>query len=298
MDLSFEAIINQPFAGKIVAIVIGIIVVWAVVSFFQKKLFTKIKDNEHRYNAKKVSGFVGYILVAILLIIIFSDELGEFTVALGVAGAGIAFALQEVIASFAGWMAIMFGGFYKPGDRVQLGGIKGDVMDIGMLRTTIMETGQWVDGDLYNGRIVLIANSFIFKEPVFNYSGDFPFLWDEIKVPIKFGSDYPMVKEMLLKVGKEVAGDLSSLSKEKWHEMQNKYRLEDAQTESMVSLTVNDNWVEYTLRYVVRYSKRRATKSELFTRILTEVDASAGKINFASATFQLVEAPDFNVRMK
>jgi small-conductance mechanosensitive channel len=61
------------------------------------------------------------------------------------------------------------------GDRVQLGGIKGDVMDIGVLRTTIMETGQWVDGDLYNGRIVL-ANSYVFKEPVFNYSGDFPFM--------------------------------------------------------------------------------------------------------------------------
>jgi small-conductance mechanosensitive channel len=58
------------------------------------------------------------------------------------------------------------------GDRVQLGGIKGDVMDIGVLRT-IMETGQWVDGDLYNGRIVLIANSYVFKEPVFNYSGTF-----------------------------------------------------------------------------------------------------------------------------
>jgi small-conductance mechanosensitive channel len=69
----------------------------------------------------------------------------------------------------------MFGGFYNSGDRVQLGGIKGDVMDIGVLRTTIMETGQWVDGDLYNGRIVLIAASF-FKEPVFNYSGDFPFM--------------------------------------------------------------------------------------------------------------------------
>jgi small-conductance mechanosensitive channel len=62
--------------------------------------------------------------------------------------------------------------FYNTGDRVQLGGIKGDV-DIGVLRTTIMETGQWVDGDLYNGRIVLIANSYFFKEPVFNYSGDF-----------------------------------------------------------------------------------------------------------------------------
>ncbi|MBP2284691.1 small-conductance mechanosensitive channel [Flavobacterium sp. CG_23.5] len=104
---------------------------------------------------------------------------------MGVAGAGIAFALQEVIASFVGWLAILFGNFYNTGDRVQLGGIKGDVMDIGVFRTTIMAIGQWVDGNLYTGRIVLIANSFVFKEPVFNYSGDFPFLWDEIKLPIQ-----------------------------------------------------------------------------------------------------------------
>ncbi len=97
------------------------------------------------------------------------------SVALGVPGAGIAFALQEVIASVASWVAVSFGNFYSPGDRVQLGGIKGDVIDVGVLRTTLMEMGEWVNGDLYNGRIVRVANSFVFKEPVYNYSADFPF---------------------------------------------------------------------------------------------------------------------------
>ncbi len=60
-----------------------------------------------------------------------------------------------------------------------------------------MECGQWVNADLYNGRIVRIANSFVFKEPVFNYSGDFPFLWDEIMVPIKYGSDYRLARQLL-----------------------------------------------------------------------------------------------------
>ena len=192
----------------------------------------------------------------------------------------------------------MFGGFYNTGDRVQLGGIKGDVMDIGVLRTTIMETGQWVDGDLYNGRIVLIANSYVFKEPVFNYSGDFPFLWDEIKIPIQYGSDYEKAKEIILKAGVDVAGDLTVRSKQKWTSLQNKYRLEDAQTEPMISLIANDNWAEYTLRYVVGYKRRRFTKSELFTKILTEIEKTNGAVKMASATFQLVQAPDFNVNIK
>ncbi len=297
MEEQLQNFLFNPTVGKIAAIFFGVAIIWLIIKAIQRSLFSKIKDNDNRYRAKKFGSFIGYFLTIVLLTVVFSDKLGGLTVAFGVAGAGIAFALQEVIASFAGWLAIIFGGFYKTGDRVQLGGIKGDVMDIGVLRTTIMETGQWVDGDLYNGRIVLIANSFVFKEPVFNYSGDFPFLWDEIKIPIQYGSDYEKAKEIFELVGKEVAGDLTVQSKEKWMSLQNKYRLEDAQTEPMVSLISNDNWVEYTLRYVVSYKKRRATKTELFTQILKRIEASNGQIKFASATFQLVEAPDFKVEV-
>lgn len=297
MEEQIKKFLFDPTVGRIAAILIGVAIIWIIIKAIQRSLFTKIKDNDNRYRAKKFSSFIGYFLTIVLLTVVYSDKLGGLTVALGVAGAGIAFALQEVIVSFAGWIAIMFGGFYKTGDRVQLGGIKGDVMDIGVLRTTIMETGQWVDGDLYNGRIVFIANSFVFKEPVFNYSGDFPFLWDEIKIPISYGSNYELAKEIFEQVGKNIAGDLSKKSIEKWTSLQNKYRLEDAQTEPMVSLIANDNWVEFTLRYIVNYKKRRLTKSLLFTQILKKVDETNGQIKFASATFQLVEAPEFKVKL-
>lgn len=298
MEEQIQSYLYNPTVGKIVTFLIGVAFIWILINLLQKKLFTKIKSNDNRYKAKKISSFIGYVLTIIFLTIVFSDKLGGFTVALGVAGAGIAFALQEVIASFAGWLAIMFGGFYNTGDRVQLGGIKGDVMDIGVLRTTIMETGQWVDGDLYNGRIVLIANSYVFKEPVFNYSGDFPFLWDEIKIPIQYGSNYEIAQDIIMNAGNSIAEELTEASKQQWHSLQNKYRLEEAQTEPMVSLVANDNWAEYTLRYVVGYKKRRATKTVLFTKIMKDIEATNGKVSMASATFQLVQAPDFNINIK
>jgi small-conductance mechanosensitive channel len=298
MEEEIKNFLFNPTVGKIVSIIVGVAVIWIIIKVIQRNLFSKIMDSDNRYRAKKFSNVFGYLLTILLITIVFSDKLGGLTVAFGVAGAGIAFALQEVIGSFAGWLAIMFGGFYKSGDRVQLGGIKGDVIDIGVLRTTIMETGQWVDGDLYNGRIVLIANSFVFKEPVFNYSGDFPFLWDEIKIPVQYGCNYDKTKELLLKIGEEVAEDLSEQSREKWKALQLKYRLEDAQTEPMVSIVANDNWVEFTLRYVVSYKKRRATKTELFSKILKEIEATNGEIKFASATFQLVGAPELKVNIK
>lgn len=298
MEEQVRKFLFNPVIGKIVFVFFGALVIWVIVKSIQKNFFTKIKDNDNRYRAKKFSGFIGFLLFIILVTIVFNDKLGGLTVAFGVAGAGVAFSLQELIASIAGWILIMFGGFYKSGDRVQFGGIKGDVMDIGVLRTTIMEIGQWVDGDLYTGRIVLVANSFVFKEPVFNYSGDFPFLWDEIKIPIQYGSNYSKAKTILMTIGKEVAGDLTSKSTEKWHLMQDKFRLEEAQTEPMVSLIANDNWVEFTLRYVVNYKKRRITKSTLFTRILEDIESTNGEIKFASATFELVGVPEFKVNIK
>ena len=297
MEEQLKNILFDPVIGKIATIIIGIIIIWIFLKFIQRNIISKLRDSNHRYRTKKFSTIVGYFLTIVLITVVYSNKLGGLTIAFGVAGAGIAFALQEVIASFAGWLAIMFGGFYKTGDRVQLGGIKGDVMDIGVLRTTIMEVGQWVDGDLYNGRIVLIANSFVFKEPVFNYSGDFPFLWDEIKIPIQYGSNYEKAKELFYRIAGEVAEDLGEKTQEKWNSLQHKYLLENAQTDPMVSIVANDNWVEFTIRYVVIYNKRRITKTNLFTKILKEVENSNGEIKFASATFQIVEPSDIRVKI-
>ena len=94
---------------------------------------------------------------------------------------------------------------------------------------------------MYNGRIVLVANSFVYQEPVYNYSGDFPFLWDEIKVPVEFGSNYKKATEILESCGKEIVGNLTEKSKEEWAVLQQKYKLEDAQTVPMISLIANDN---------------------------------------------------------
>lgn len=297
MEVQIQDILSGTTLKKLAFLIIGILIIYFIIKVLKEKLFSKIKDNDNRYRANKIGSFAGYFLSIVMLTIVYSDKLGGLTVALGVAGAGIAFALQEVISSFAGWLAIMFGDFFKIGDRVQVGGITGDVMDIGVLRTTIMETGDWVNGDLYNGRMVLIANSFVLKEPVFNYSGDFPFLWDEIDIPCQFGSNYEKAKELIFNIGKEVVGDLTIQSNEQWNHLRLKYRLEMAQTEPMVSLVINSSGVVFTLRYVVDYKKRRITKTTLFTRILSEVEKLKGEIKFPSATLRIMETPEVKVKI-
>lgn len=286
----------DPMVGKIVTVLIGIIIINILVRISRRTLLPRIEGIDTRYRFRKLIGFIGMLVGFILITVVFSDRLGNLTVAFGVAGAGIAFALQEVIASIAGWAAISVGGFYSVGDRVQVGGITGDVIDIGILRTTVMEIGQWVKADLYNGRIVRIANSFVFKEPVFNYSADFHFLWDEITVPVKYGSDYHLAREILLSIAQEEVGSYIPQARKDWELMVRKFMIEKATVEPMVTMIANDNWIEFTVRYVVDFKKRRSTKDLLFTKILDAFGNTDGKVALASATFHLVDAPTLNVR--
>jgi small-conductance mechanosensitive channel len=291
MEEQLRRWLYDPTIGKIVAAVVLLIILYVLIRFAQRSVSRYIKETVLRYRLRKTLAFVGYFLGVVVLGTVFSERLSGLTVAFGVAGAGIAFALQEVIASAAGWFAITFSQFYSPGDRVQLGGIRGDVIDIGLLRTTLMECGQWVNSDNYNGRIVRIANSFVFKEPVFNYSADFPFLWDEIVIPVRYGSDWEFARNVFADVVNEICADYAEQSREAWKKTVMKYQLEDARIEPMVTLAANDNWIEFTARYIVDYRRRRFTKDRLFTRMLEEVDKSGNRIRLASATFEVTNIP-------
>lgn len=296
-ETQIRQLLFDPTVGRWIAVAVVIIIVAVLRRMAQRVVGQRIADTTTRYRVRKAFTLLSYVLIVFALLIIFSDRLGGLTVAFGVAGAGIAFALQEVIASVAGWVAISFGRFYTPGDRVQLGGIKGDVIDIGILRTTLMEVGQWVDGDLYNGRIVRISNSYVFKDPVFNYSADLPFLWDEIKLPVRYGSDWKFARATIEQVLQEVCGQWTQGFKSSWEDAVQKYALEDARVEPLVTIIANDNWIEMTGRYIVDFRTRRSTKDRIFTRFLEEVDKSADRIKLASATYDIVSLPRFDVRL-
>jgi len=275
--------------------ILSLLVVYLITYAIRRIITRYVADTATRYRARKVASGFGFFTALVVLGAVLTGHLGQLTVIIGLAGAGVAFALQEVLASVAGWAAIAFSGFYHPGDRVQLGGIRGDVIDIGILRTTLMECGDWVNADLYNGRIVRVANSFVFKEAVFNYSADFPFLWDEITVPVRYGSDWEHARHVLTEVVEEVCRDYAEQSKESWGRAVRKYQLNEISIDPLVTLAATDNWIAFTVRYIVDYRQRRVVRDRLFTRILQEVDRSAGRVRLASATFEVTNIPGLEV---
>jgi len=215
--------------------------------------------------------------------------------AIGLFSAGIAITLQELFLSLAGSIYIFLVRVYAPGDRIEINGIKGDVIDIDSIYTTMMEIGQWVTSDNYSGRIVKLSNAFVFKGAVYNYSKDFPFIWDELNILIRYQSDMDKAKEIVISVASEILSEYTSASKKQWKQVVNKFYIEDAILDPTLAITLTDNWVKFNLRYIVDYKKRRVTQHLLFDSIHNKINATNGLVQLASATVEVIKIPEIKV---
>lgn len=289
-DFIKEAV-SLSLVGKCVAAVVGILFIHVTFRVLEQTLPRRFGRADARYRVRKFVVFCGYLAILLFLAILFEDRLGRLSFALGVAGAGVAVALQDVLASIAGAFSIGFSKLYTVGDRVQIGDIRGDVIDIGLLRTTLMETGNWVSKDLYNGRIARIPNSTVLKGSVFNYSQGFRFIWDEIKVVLTGTSDSQIARAMLLRVAKEAIGEYLLEAQSSWKTMSDNYQIENAPLEPTVALAVNSGSLEFTVSYVVDYAKRTAMQDRLFTKIAEEVTDSNGRFKWASSAITVISQP-------
>jgi hypothetical protein len=274
---------SLSLVGKCVAAVVGILLIHGTFRLLEKALPRRFGQADARFRVRKLVAFSGYAAILLFLSILFEDRLGRLSFAIGVAGAGVAVALQDVLASIAGAFSIGFSKLYAIGDRVQIGDVRGDVIDIGLLRTTLLETGNWVSKDMYNGRVVRIPNSTVLKGTVFNYSQGFRFVWDEIKTVFTTSSDCQLAREMLLRVAKESIGEYLAEAQTSWKTISENFRSENPPLEPTVALAVNAASLEFTVDYVVDYTKRTVMKDRLFTKIVQEVANSNGRLEWASS---------------
>nr|AWJ66221.1 conserved protein [uncultured bacterium] len=292
-----EWTVEHPTVFSLFKFSLLVIAAILAVHYLRRSLKRIIPDTTVRYRSQKGVEVLGYILIILLAITYFTGNVQDFTLALGLFSAGVAFTLQELILSIAGSLYIFAVKVYAPGDRVEIHGIKGDIIDIDSIYTTLMEIGEWVSSDNYSGRIVKLSNAFVFKGPIYNYSQDFPFIWDEFNIMIRYGSDMDMAKAMMVRVAQETLSDYSAESKARWKEVVKKYYIEDAVVDPTLAMTLTDNWVQFNLRYIVDYKKRRVTKYLLNEAIGKEINASNGKVVLASTTVEVVRVPEMKVDM-
>lgn len=287
---------QYPVTANVAKYVILVLLVMLVISRLRRLLRRSLPDTDIRYKSQKGVEVVGYAIIILLSITYFTGKVNDFALAIGLFTAGVTITLQELILSIAGSFYIFFVKVYKPGDRIEIRGIKGDVIDIDSIYTTMMEIGEWVSSDNYSGRIVKLSNAFVFKGPIYNYSQDFPFVWDEFNLPIRYGSDVDLAKSIVIKIASEELSDYVTQSMDNWKDVVKKYYIEDAMVDPSLAITMTDNWIQFNLRYIVDYKKRRLTKHALNERIGAAIQETNGAVQLASATFEIVKIPNLNMQ--
>jgi small-conductance mechanosensitive channel len=250
----------------------------------------RVSDPAHAHTLSMLIRNTLYVASGIVILLIWLGSGSNLTVAMGILGAGIAFASQEVIGSFTGYVNIVTGNLYRIGDRVRIGEVMGDVLDISILRTTVMEIGEWVQADQYTGRIVTIANRFVFSAPVFNYTQHWRYLWDEIMIPVTYASDWRQAGEIMLAQGREYTSCFFEEAQAEFSHLAQVYPVQKASVEPTLYVVMTDNWIELTLRYIVEARERRQVKGQLHRELLQRFESEPG-ITVASATFEIVGFP-------
>ena len=258
------------------------------------------RDDRHSaYWVRKVTTYAVWGMAGLLIIFIWAEFGRRLGFVVGAASAGVAFALQNVLGSFAAWLGILGGKVFRVGDRVMMGGVKGDVIDLSPLRTTVMEIGSpgasdvWVRARQYTGRIVTVSNKAFFDEPIYNYSKDFDYVWEEITVPVSYTTDWGRGRDILLGEVEEATRGFREESAEALAEMARRYLVGRSEVEPRVFVRLTDNWIELSARFVLPVRSARGVKSEISENVLKGFSREG--ITVASATSEIVGFPPLRV---
>lgn len=245
-----------------------------------------------------------FLFAVVGLVSIWFDNPTRLATGVGLVGAGLAFAMQKVVTSFAGYFVILRGKTFNVGDRIKMGGVRGDVIALNFIQTVIMEMGEppavqeedpgmWVHSRQYSGRIVTISNSEIFEQPVFNYSRDFPYIWEEMHFPISFKDDRRRAEEIILKAVRDHTHDIANLAQPELDRLKERFFVEQADIQPRVYLRITDNWIELAVRFLCGTHHVRGLKDQISRQIMDDLDAA--KIGIASSTYDVVGFPPIRV---
>ncbi|MEQ1855608.1 MAG: mechanosensitive ion channel domain-containing protein [Longimicrobiales bacterium] len=248
----------------------------AIMGFVQRN----VEAQPLRYRWSKSTAYAAFVVGGLILIQVWFTAIQSLGTFLGLLSAGLAIALKDLVADLAGWFFILWRRPFELGDRIEVAGLKGDVVDRTIFQITIMEVGNWIDADQSTGRLIHIPNSLVFTQPLANYVAGFPYLWNELKVGVTFESDWRKAKAILEDIAKDFAVDLKKDESAVRRKDDDRFLIRYRKLTPIVYTSVADAGVLLTLRYICGPRERRGTGAVLWETIL-ERFAAEPDIDFA-----------------
>ena len=283
---------NSPgISYQLILSVIAILAIW-LLRLIAIRIINRRKDDERlqykwRKNLTYVSVFLGFIIVGN----IWFEGLQSLATFLGLLSAGLAIALRDPVTDFAGWIFIIWRKPFDVGDRIQIGDVKGDVIDIRVFKFTVLEIGNWVHADQSTGRVVHVSNHNIFTDSLANYTSDFEFIWNELEVLVTFESDWQKAKEILQEIADKHLQDFVDRAQQQVRRAKKSYLIYYKYLTPIVYTDVKDSGVQLTVRHLSDPRRRRSISQKIWEDILKRFEEH-DDIELAYPTMRIYKQPD------
>lgn len=260
--------ISEVMQGKLVASLIVVAVALIARALVLRSVHKRTEDTDLLYRTGKLATYTATLVVGVALAWIWFDAFSNVATYLAVVSAGLAIALADVLKNMAGWGYLVVRRPFRVGDRIEIGGTKGDVLDIRLFRFTVAEVGNWVDAEQATGRLVHIPNGTLFNDQVANYTEGFEFIWHEIPVLVTFESDWKRGEEVLTAIVRDVAPDIEARAGARIREAARSYQIKLGVLTPIVYLTVKESGIMLTVRFLTDVRTRRAVEQRIWRRVL------------------------------
>ena len=249
----------------ILLVVFAIYVVGRVVDRF----FTELSPERTRLRTLRiVILFAVQALGVLLIVLVILGMPYQLPTILGLAGAGLTVALKDFIVAFFGWFVLMGRNGIRVGDWVEINGVAGEVVEIGLLRTLLLETGNWADTGHPTGRKVAFVNSFAVEGHYFNFSTSGQWLWDELQVLIPAQDNpYPMIDAIQKLVSQETEAN-AQMAEQELQRATSRQRVRSFSAEPAINLRPTSAGVEVHIRYITRAHERYAVRTRLYQAVV------------------------------
>lgn len=274
LSQEFSTFVEQfpSISYQIAATLIVILGLWLVRLIAIRLINRKIGDDKIQYKWRKNLTYVTGFLALFIIGSIWSEGFKSFSTFLGLLSAGLAIALKDPVSDFAGWMFILWRKPLEVGDRIQLGEVKGDVIDIRLFKFTVLEIGNWVQADQSTGRVVHVPNHKVFTDSLANYTSDFEFIWNEIEVLVTFESDWKKAKDILQEIADKHLKDFVEHAEQQVKRATKSYLIHYRHLTPIVYTDVKESGVNLTIRHLTDPRKRRKIGQVIWEDILDRFD--------------------------
>lgn len=257
-------------SGHLVQSVIVIIGLWLARYIFLRIALRQLNTPAAHFSYRRYSAQIFFVIGFFLLARIWVEGFQSLATFLGLLSVGLALALRDLLTNLAGWIFLMIRKPFTLGDRIEIMGVKGDVIDKRIFTFTVVEVGNRVQAEQSTGRVIHIPNGKIFTEDLANFTSGFDFIWDEISVPITFESDHEKARELLLEIVNKNALDLVPEAERELRHASEYMMLKYSILTPTVYTSVNENGVMLSARFLTHVRKSRGLEQAIWLDVLRE----------------------------